>query len=121
MGNEDVKGGYSTVDMEQMAQDAFDKLRRLAGMMESDDDIIQQCGGLRIRVYEAGQYPSKDNPKDMIDYPAGIELRVGGLKVLPEASDIAMLVYHLKNNYELAAVLRQRLKDEQELMSKLSI
>lgn len=121
MTGEDVKGGWTPADAEAMAQDAFDKLRRLAGMIESDDDIIQQCGGLRIRVYEAGQYPSKDNPKEMIDYPRGIEVRVGGLKIIPEASDIAMLIHHIKNNRELGMVLRTRLKEEQELMKELNL
>lgn len=110
----------TSFEIDQIAQAAFDRLKQMAGIMEKDEDIIQQCGGLRLRIYEAGEYAKKDAPTIMIQYPAGIELRCGGLRLICESSDLAMLVFHLKKNPDVRNVLKERLDEEQKIMKQLS-
>lgn len=109
-------------EADQMAMAAFEKFKQMLGMIESEEDIVQQCGGMRIRVYEHGEYPDKVNLGKMVKYPAGIELKAGGgLRLNCEASDLAMLCYHMTKNPDLRNVLRLRLEDEQKLMKILTI
>ena len=110
----------TSFETDEIANAAFEKLKRLVGMVESDEDIIQQCGGLRLRIYEAGEYPDKVDPTLKVKYPEGIELRAGGLRLNCEASDLAMLVYHLKMNSDVKAELKKRLDEEQRIMKQLS-
>ena len=110
----------TSFEADQVANAALEKLKRLIGMVETDDDIIQQCGGMRLRIYEEGEYPDKNDPTQKIKYPAGIELRCGGLRLICEASDIAMMVYHLKMNPDVKAELKKRLDAEQKIMKQLS-
>ena len=110
----------TSFEIDQMAQAAFDRLKQMAGILEKEEDIIQQCGGLRLRIYEEGEYPSKTVPGEMVSYPAGIELRCGGLRLNCESSDLAMLVYHLKSNPDVRKELRTRLEEEQKIMKQLS-
>lgn len=110
----------TSFETDQLAAAAFEKLKRLAGIIETEEDIIQQCGGMRLRIYEEGEYPSKDDPNIKIQYPEGIELRCGGLRLICESSDLAMLVYHLKMNPDVKAELKKRLEEEQKIMKQLS-
>lgn len=117
----EVPGGLSAVEVDSRVDEALQKMKRLMGMEESEDDIIQQCGGLRIRVYEAGEFPSKNNPGTMESYDAGISLASGNLKIIVESSDLAMLKHYMTINHELNASLNKRLKDEQDLLKELKI
>lgn len=110
----------TSFETDEIARAALTRLMELAGMIEKDEDIIQQCGGLRLRIYEAGEYPDKNDPSQKIKYPEGIEMRCGGLRMICEASDLAMLAYHMKTNSDVKAELKRRLDEEQKIMKQLS-
>ncbi len=116
----DLSNEKTSFEIDQMAQAAFDRLKQLAGIMETEEDIIQLCGGMRLRIYDEGEYTAKDDPSTKIKYPAGIELRCGGLRLICEASDLAMLVYYLSHNVDVKTELRKRLVAEQKIMKDLA-
>lgn len=94
------------------------------GIGEGKDDIIVQCGSVRIRVFEAGEYERKDKPLatggyEKVKYEPGVELRQGGLVLHVEPSDLAQLVYQMKNHEKLNQKLNERLEKEKQLMRSL--
>jgi hypothetical protein len=42
------------------------------GIKEGKDDIIVQCGSIRLRIYEAGEYERKDKPGEVVKYEPGV-------------------------------------------------
>jgi len=89
------------------------------GIKESADDIISQCGSIRLRIFEAGEYERKDKPGEKVKFEAGVELRQGGLVLHVEPSDLALLVYNMKNDPKVNSKLSERLQKEQEIMKSL--
>lgn len=89
------------------------------GIGEGKDDIIQQCGSMRLRIYEAGEYPDKNNPGTMKKFEKGIELKGGGESLHIDASSLAQLKYYLTANQKVNKALTERLDEEKALMEKI--
>ena len=111
---------FTKEQTDAMADEAFNTLKRLAGITESEKDIIQDCGSVRLRIYEDGEYKDKDT-KEVIQFDEGIELKCGGARVIVHASDLALLVHHMKSNPEVRDILRKRFKVEQDILKGLSL
>lgn len=116
--NKDVL--FTKEQTDAMASEAFETLRRMAGITESDKDIIQNCGSIRLRIYEAGEYKDKET-KEVIQFDEGIELKAGGARLQCHATDIMLLMHHVKTNPDVRAVLTKRFKVEQDLIKGLSL
>ena len=111
---------FTKEQTDSMANEAFETLKRLAGITESESDIVQDCGSIRLRVYEKGEYKDKET-KETIEFPEGIELKAGGARLQCHASDLLLLVHHLKTNPAVRDVVRARFKVEQDILKGLSL
>ena len=111
---------FTKEQTDAMANEAFETLKRMAGITESEKDIIQDCGSIRLRIYEAGEYTDKET-KEKIEFDEGIELKCGGARIICHSSDLALLVHYMKVNPEVRAVIRDRFKVEQDVFKGLSL
>ena len=111
---------FTKEQTDAMANEAFETLKRMAGITESDKDIIQDCGSIRLRIYEAGEYHDKDT-KERIEFDEGIELKCGGARIICHASDLALLMHYMKVSHDVRTVLQTRFKAEQDVFKGLSI
>lgn len=104
-------------------QEKFDSMMNTIlekmGIGEKDTDVVKQCGALRIRVYEAGEYEKKDSPGEMVKFEPGIDLKQGAVSLHVQASDLATLVWEMRNDPKLNLVLTQRLEEEKRMMKSL--
>jgi len=100
----------------------FDKkmeaVLKAMGIGEGKDDIIAQCGALRLRIYEAGEYKNKET-LETVKFEKGIDLKQGSLSLHVEASDLAQLVYAMKHNERVNKELNKRFDEEKRLMDNL--
>lgn len=94
-----------------------DALKAL-GIMEGENDIIAQCGALRLRIYEAGEYVRKDTG-EKVKFEAGIDIKQGSISLHVEASDIAQLIYKVRNDRKVNDAISKRLEAEKRLMNEL--
>ena len=106
--------------VEFMSAQVITEWKKLAGLTESDADIIQECGAIRLRIYEAGEYVDKET-KEKVEFPEGIELRAGGARLGCHASDLALLIHYAKANPDVKRVLSERFKAEQDILKTLSL
>lgn len=94
------------------------EILKAAGLDESKDDIVQQCGGIRIRIYEAGEYIDKTTGEKR-EHDKGIDLKQGTISLHVAASDVAQLLHWCRANKPLNEKLNERLDEEKTLLDRI--
>lgn len=119
MANKEGEGEIITEEQQSFLDKHLKNILAAMGIGEKDDDIVQQCGVMRLRIYKAGEYPNKNAPGTMLKYEAGIELKAGGMSLHVDAQSLAQLKYFMANNNKVNKELTARLEEEKRLMDKI--